>query len=56
MLSKYEWAIILLWGIAIGATLFVLRDTARFTYLSGVFFICLVGSIMVVRGALRSPR
>lgn len=54
MTSKYEWATILLWLIALVATLLVVKDTGLFTYLGPVFFVCLLGSIMVVRGALRS--
>lgn len=54
MTSKYEWATILLWAIAIAATVLVVKDTGLFTYLGPVFFICLLGSIMVVRSAQRS--
>jgi hypothetical protein len=52
-MSKYEWAMIALWLIAMLATLYVTRDTGLFTFLGPVFFICLSGSILIVRNARR---
>ena len=54
-MTKYELAILALWAIAIGATLALVGNTDRFTYLGPVFFICLVGSILVVRHARQDP-
>jgi hypothetical protein len=53
-MSKYEWATIALWLIAMLATLYVTRDTGLFTFLGPVFFICLLGSILIVKNARRS--
>lgn len=53
-MTKYELAILALWAIAITATLLV-RSTDHFTYLGPVFFVCMVGSITVVRQARRDP-
>ena len=44
-------ATIALWLVAMLATLFVVKDSGKFTYLAPVFFVCLLGSIMVVRTA-----
>ena len=54
-MTKYVLAIVALWAIAIGATLALVGDTGRFTYLGPIFFICLVGSIMVLRHARQGP-
>lgn len=47
------YAIALLWIIAIGATYFTLKETEYFTKLSSVYFICMAGSILVVKFAFR---
>jgi len=47
------YAIALLWIIAIGVTYFTLQETEYFTKLSSVYFICMAGSIIVVKFALR---
>lgn len=51
MTYKYIWAIVALWVITILATFFIIKDTGLFTYLAPVFFICMVGSIIIVRNA-----
>ena len=48
-MGKQISATVALWLIAMMATLFVVRDSGKFTYLAPVFFVCLMGSIMVVR-------
>lgn len=48
---KYEAAILVLWLIAILATLYVLRATSLFTYLAPVYAICLIGCLFVLRQA-----
>lgn len=40
-----------LWLIAIFTTLFMIRDTGLFTYLGPLYFICMLGSTIVVRNA-----
>ncbi|MDQ7816395.1 MAG: hypothetical protein RDU14_05170 [Melioribacteraceae bacterium] len=47
------YAIALLWIIAIGVTYFTLKETEYFTKLSSVYFICMAGSILVVKFAFR---
>jgi len=47
--GRYELATLALWLVAITTTLVVVRDTGLFTYLGPVLFICMVGSIVVVR-------
>lgn len=47
--SRYELATLALWLIAIATTLVVVRDTGLFTYLGPVLFVCMMGSIVVVR-------
>jgi predicted membrane channel-forming protein YqfA (hemolysin III family) len=43
------YAIALLWAIAIGVTYYTLKETDYFTKLSSVYFICMAGSILVVK-------
>lgn len=50
---KYITAIVLLWGIALAATLLLVKDAQTVSNLAPVYFICLVGSIMTVRHAVR---
>ncbi|MFQ5340928.1 MAG: hypothetical protein ACE5F6_05220 [Anaerolineae bacterium] len=47
--GRYELATLALWLIAVTTTLVVVRGTGLFTYLGPVLFICMVGSILVVR-------
>ena len=41
--------IVLLWIITIVASFLILRGTEYFTKLGGVYFICMLGSIITVR-------
>lgn len=47
------YAIALLWIIAIGVTYFTLKETEYFSKLSPVYFVCMAGSIFVVKFAFR---
>ena len=47
------YAIALLWAIAIGVTYFTLKETEYFAKLSSVYFICMAGSIIVVKYSFR---
>jgi hypothetical protein len=49
MKYKYELTVTALWTIAILATLWITRGTDLFTFLGPLFFICMTGSIIVVR-------
>lgn len=51
---KFELAILLLWLVAIVPTLLILRQSGLITYLSPLYFMCIVGSIYVVRSAKRN--
>ena len=46
-------AITMLWLIAIAATFFITRDTGLFTYLGPVYFVCMIGSIVIARKNIR---
>jgi len=48
---KHELAILLLWLVAVVPTLLLLRESGLFTYLGPLYFICMVGSVYVVRHA-----
>lgn len=50
---KHEIAILLLWVIALLATVFVIRNRALMTLLGPLFAICMIGSISIVRRAKR---
>jgi len=51
MKYSHEFAILILWAIAILATLFIVQDRNFLTYLGPLYFVCMVGSIVVVRNA-----
>lgn len=51
MKYSHEFAMLSLWAIAILATFFILWDSKSLTYLGPLYFICMVGSIIVVRNA-----
>jgi hypothetical protein len=48
---KPEIATLALWAIAILTTLLVVKDTRMFTVLGPVYFVCMAGSIAVIRSA-----
>lgn len=53
---KYEMAILALWLLAVVPTLLLVHQTGVFTYLGPLYFICIVGSIYIVRSAKRKER
>lgn len=53
---KYAIAVVVLWAIALGATYVVVRDPRVLTELGPLFAICMVGSVLMVRGAAGSRR
>jgi hypothetical protein len=53
---KHELAVILLWLLAVVHTLILVHQTGVFTYLGPLYFICIVGTIYVVRSAKRKER
>lgn len=50
---KYELAVLALWLIAVVPTLLLVHQTGVFTYLGPLYFICMVGSVYIVRSAKR---
>ena len=50
---KHELAILLLWLLAVVPTLLLLRESGLFTYLGPLYFLCMVGSVYIVRSAKR---
>ncbi len=48
---KYELAILGLWLLAVVPTLLLIQQTGIFTYLGPLYFICMVGSVYIVRSA-----
>lgn len=50
----YELAAAMLWIIAAVATMLAVEGTGIFTYIGPVFFVCMVGTIAVVRLARSS--
>jgi hypothetical protein len=41
----------MLWVIAIGATVAIVKESGAFTFLGPVYFICMMGCIVTVRRA-----
>jgi len=50
---KYLAVIVLLWAIALAATLWLVQEANTRSHLAPVYFICLVGSVLTVRHAVR---
>jgi hypothetical protein len=48
---KFELAVLVLWLIAVVPTLLLVRQTGLFTYLGPLYFICMVGTVYIVRSA-----
>jgi hypothetical protein len=50
---KHQLAVLLLWLIAIAVTFVTVRDAHVLTTLGPVFAVCMIGSVVTVRAALR---
>ncbi len=48
---RFELAVLGLWLLAVVPTLLLLRESGLFTYLGPLYFVCMVGSVYVVRSA-----
>ncbi len=48
---KYELAVLGLWLLAVMPTFFLVQQTGLFTYLGPLYFLCMVGSVYIVRSA-----
>ncbi|MBE0697531.1 MAG: hypothetical protein IH586_11475 [Anaerolineaceae bacterium] len=53
---KHEMAVLILWLLAVVPTLLLVHQTGVFTYLGPLYFICIVGSVYVVRSAKKKER
>jgi hypothetical protein len=52
---KHELAVLGLWLLAVVPTFLLVHQTGLFTYLGPLYFICMVGSVYVVRSAKKKP-
>lgn len=48
---KHEMAVLALWLVAVIPTLMMVYQFGLFTYLGPLYFLCMVGSVYVVRSA-----
>lgn len=48
---KHELAVLGLWLLAVVPTLLLVQKTDLFTYLGPLYFLCMVGTVYVVRSA-----
>lgn len=53
---KYELAILALWLFAVVPTLLLVHESGLFTYLGPLYFLCMVGSVYIVRSAKRKNK
>ena len=53
---KYELGVLLLWFVAVVPTYLVYRNTSSFTYLAPLYFLCMLGTVLIVRQARRKDR
>jgi hypothetical protein len=51
---KHEMAILLLWLLAVVPTLLIIRQSGMATYLGPLYFLCMVGSVFIVRQAKKN--
>lgn len=51
---KHELAVLLLWLLSVVPTFLLLRDTNFFTYLGPLYFLCMVGTVYIVRNAKKT--
>ena len=50
---KHTVGIVLLWGIAAGATYLVLKGGGGFAFLAPLYAICAIGTVVIVRKLVR---
>jgi hypothetical protein len=53
---KEELAVVVLWGIALLATMLLVHEPDRFGYLAPVFLAGMIGSVVIVRRARAGGR
>ncbi len=52
---KYELSVLGLWLLAVVPTFLLVHQTGLFTYLGPLYFLCMVGSVYIVRSAKNRP-
>lgn len=53
---RHELAVLGLWLVAVIPTLLLLRESGLFSYLGPLYFICMVGSVYIVRSARKGKQ
>jgi hypothetical protein len=53
---RHELAVLALWLVAVIPTLLLLRESGLFSYLGPLYFICMVGSVYIVRSARKGNK
>ena len=53
---RHELAVLGLWLVAVIPTLLLLRESGLFSYLGPLYFICMVGSVYIVRSARKGNK
>ena len=53
---KHDMAVLILWLLAVVPTFLLVHQTGVFTFLGPLYFICIVGSLYVVRSAKKKER
>ena len=53
---RHELAVLGLWLLAVVPTLLLLRESGLFSYLGPLYFICMVGSVYIVRSARKANK
>ena len=53
---KDELAVLGLWLLAVVPTLLLVHDSGVFTYLGPLYFICMIGSVYIVRNLKKKNR
>lgn len=53
---KHELATIVLWLLALTPTLLLMRNTGYLTFLGPLYFLCIVGSLFILRNAKRKEK
>lgn len=48
---KHELAVLALWLLAVVPTLLMVHQSGLFTFLGPLYFLCMVGSVYIVRSA-----
>lgn len=53
---RYELSVLMLWLVAVVPTYLLFRNASSFTFLAPLYFLCMLGSVLIVRQARRKDR